>query len=342
MNRSVPAFSAARRRQQGLALIMAVLVVTLAATLMAFAAWRLQVRLRDAELRQDSEQAQLLLRGLITIARTALIDDYRNDQRQRGRVVDDPTEMLFTHREDTAVEKGRARGYVEDASGRFNLNELRSEQGAIDPDKLEIYRRLLRQLNLDRALADNVAEWLDSDEESQTGGPEDMGYLGRERPYRTANRALGDYSELLDVQGYTPQILETLRPHVTVQPLVPYDPAQGAIGSININFATPELLAAVLPDTDLATARALTQQVRSEPFRDFDDFRRRLPEGLRALLQNEPEHEGRLRRQLSCYSRFFVAQVSIEYGRVQWREAVLLRRINRDDTEVISRRRLPP
>lgn len=330
------------RRQQGLALIMAVLIAALATTAIAFAAWRQQVRLREAEIQNDSAQAQLLLRASITIARTSLIDDARADTRNGGGEVDAPSEMLFTHVEDTDVEQGHARGRVEDASGRFDLNSLINRQGGtIDPLRMSVYAELLRQLRLPAALAPALGDWLDGDDETLPDGAEDMHYLGQNPPYRPANGPLGDLNELVRIKGYTPAVIAALRPHVEVFPPI-NDPSAGGWNSrVNINFCSPELLIALFRGLDPSDAKAMVAAVKDKPYSSFADFNQRMPQGAQNRLRDDSALAPTLDQLLSYNSRHVYALVQIDYGTVHWSEKVLLRRLSRDRTEVLRRQRLP-
>lgn len=331
-----------RSRQRGLALIMAVLIAALAVTAIAFAAWRQQVRLRSVEVRADSAQAQLLLRASITIARTALIDDLRAD-RNSNNYSDDPTEQLFTHREETDVEKGHASGFIEDASGRFNLNELRDGQGdGSNAYRFESYQRLLALLSLDPELAFTLADWLDQDDQPLPNGAEDMYYLAQDPPRRTGNRDLSDLSELLQIKGYTPEVIAKLKPFIDVFPV---DMPSGTNnGSININFCSPELLSAMMGVLDKSEASALLREVRQQPYQNFGDFYARLPKDIQDRIVAVNGLQGNLQNQLTAQTRFFYANLKLDYGRVHWSERVLLRRNDANSTpksvEVVRRMRL--
>ena len=126
-------------------------------------------------------------------------------------------------------------------------------------------------LGLPGELAAALADWMDSDSETQyPGGAEDVYYLSLAQPYRSANRPLVELGELSVVKGFDERSIERLRPFVSVLPLsLP----------INANFAPAEVLAAMIPDMSLSDARVLVQQRRGKPFKDVNDFKQRLPRG---------------------------------------------------------------
>ena len=69
-----------------------------------------------------------------------------------------------------------------------------------------------------RALAESVADWIDTDASPRAFGAEDGYYGTLETPYRAANARLVNLSELRAIKGFTPEIIETIRPLVCVRP----------------------------------------------------------------------------------------------------------------------------
>jgi general secretion pathway protein K len=86
-------------------------------------------------------------------------------------------------------------------------------------------------------LAHNLMDYVDADSERVKGGAEDEEYLARRPPSRAANRALLSVDELRAVEGFTPELVEALRPYVTVYPYT------GSNIGINPNTAPPWVLA---------------------------------------------------------------------------------------------------
>ena len=86
--------------------------------------------------------------------------------------------------------------------------------------------------------------------------------------FRGANRPLLELGELSHVKGFDESSIERLLPFVSTLPVsLP----------INVNFASAEVLTAVIPDMSLSEARMLVQQRRGKPFTDILDFKQRLP-----------------------------------------------------------------
>lgn len=277
-------------RQRGAALIMALLVVGLAAALSTTLLWRQDVWLRQVEMQRDLAQTRLIADAGIEWGRAVLAYDGRTS------TSDNFNEAWAIKVPNTSVEGGEIGGEMTDEQGKWNLNNLLSGDGSINAGGMEVFRRLLQLLQLPPALAPTLADWLDSDDETAPGGAEDDYYLKLSPPYRAANRPLTDVDALRRVRGFDAAVVERLRPHVTALP---------GYHSVNVNTASEIVLAAVLPQLSSAEIRTLIAMRKAIPFKDFGDFRSRLP---RPEVSPNPE-------QLDTRSRYFSIRIRARYER---------------------------
>jgi general secretion pathway protein K len=252
------------RSQRGVAIIMVLLIVALATVLAAYLAQQQQLWQRQVESQFDHAQARRLGIAGIDWARAVLADDARANN------TDNDGEMWAMHLPPMPVDNGEVMGVIEDRQGLYNLNNLVRNGISSAPDIAQ-FQRLLSLLGLSGELAVSLADWMDSDSETQSGGgAEDRYYLSLPQPYRTANRSLVELGELSAVKGFDENSIELLRPFVSVLPLsLP----------VNANFAPAEVLSAMIPDLSLSDARTLVQQRRGRPYKDVNDFILRLPRG---------------------------------------------------------------
>jgi general secretion pathway protein K len=247
--------------QRGAAVIMVLLIVAIATSLAAFMAVQQDLWQRQVENQFNWAQARLLAIAGTDWARAILADDASNNN------YDYPGEMWAQPISAIPLEKGELMGAIEDQQGLFNLNNL-VRGGVTSPADVTRFQRLLGMLDLPPELAYSLADWMDADNDIQHGGSaEDAYYLSLPKPYRAANRPLAELSELLLVKGYDLQILDRLRPYVTVLP-VPT--------AINVNFAPPEVMSAVLDNLALPDARMMAQQRIGRPYKTVADFTERL------------------------------------------------------------------
>lgn len=254
--------AADRRSQKGIAVVMAMLVVALAVVVAThlFLQQRAWVDLLTVGV--EREQLVAYARGGVHWARSILRDDWA---RERIDHLGKPwmTPLPMTVIEDD-VELG---GAITEMSGRFNLNALVDGRGIADEHMVSAYRRLLSQLGLPLVMADELADWLDADGTRRLGGEEDPPYLSGMPPRLPGNRRLFDLGDLMQVNGYTQQIIDRLRPFVSILPTV--EP-------LNVNTAPPEVLSAYIADLSPGEAATLVAG-RNAYFRDTLDFVHRMP-----------------------------------------------------------------
>jgi general secretion pathway protein K len=205
-----------------------------------------------------------------------------------------------------------------DEQAKFNVNNLADRNGTSEAD-LAAFRRLLAQARVPESLADAVLDWIDADDDvTAPGGAEDAYYASREPPYRVANREIAEIGELLLVKGFTAEYLHRLEPYLTALP---------GRTRVNVNSASAELLAALLPGVTLGTAKAIVAARDREPFGSNIEFARRLPSSAAHVA-------GEL---LDVRSDYFVVQGRVRAGRVNagfralvGREGPSLRSITQD------------
>jgi general secretion pathway protein K len=145
----------------------------------------------------------------------------------------------------------------------FNLNNLVSN-GVVSASGPPSFKRLLAALGLPQELGDALADWEDADSDTRNNGAEDEYYMNLPQPYRCANRPLSDIGELVWVKGFDAAIIKRLQPFVSVLP----EPNT----AVNVNFAPPEVLMAVLPNMTLQEARQIATQIKSTPFKTVGEF----------------------------------------------------------------------
>lgn len=265
-----------RAHEQGVAVVTALLLTTLAITIVASLFWQQQVQVRSIENQRLQLQKQWILRGALDWARLIL----REDALFSGSVdtLDEPWAVpLMDTRLDQYVEEGQAdssaadavlSGGVVDAQSRFNLTNL-SSNGSIDQQQLAVFERLLSQAQLNPTLAKETASAI---AEAQRATPRQGGdgsttqVSGNQpRPMR-----LMYVHDLLAVPGYTPEAVEKLREWVVILP---------QSTKININTAPAEVLAASSEGMSLTAAREIVNGRRSAYFRNTGDIRNRVAAG---------------------------------------------------------------
>jgi general secretion pathway protein K len=269
------------RSQNGIALVMVLLIVAMATTIAAFMAQQQAFWQREMENGRDRAQARQIAEAGIDWARAVLADDRTvNDY-------DHAKEMWAMQLPAIPVEGGEVQGVIYDQQGLFNLNNL-VRNGAASTIDLARFQRLLSALDLPQELGGALVDWEDANSDTMANGAEDEYYMNLPKPYRCANRLLSDIGELTWVKGFDASIIKRLQPFVSVLP------QSGT--AVNVNFAQAEILMAMLPGLTLQDARQMATQIKTTPFTNIEDFKKQLP---RAVNRNDA-------KDISVSSQYFM------------------------------------
>lgn len=289
-------------RQRGVAIVLAMSVVALAAMTATAIMVTQSTWSRAAELAAAHAQAQTVVQAGADWARAVLSDDRRLSN------VDHLGEPWALRLPPMSVEGGELDGHIEDQQGLFNLNNL-VRGGKVNLVQLAHFRRLLSTLSLPATLADTLADWIDADSEPQPqGGAEDEIYLALQPPYLAANRPLTDLAELAVVQGFDDGVRARLRPFVSALPV---------FTAVNVNTAPPEVLAAIIESLGLDGARDLAATRSRAYIRDRNDLLAHLPKGVVVAAED-----------VSYSSNYFMATLRVTIGGAQARGVALMARGN--------------
>jgi len=271
-----------RAAEHGAALVLALLVFALVASLVVASQSRFNLFYQRSANALHAEQAFAYLLGAEELAAVALDADLAID-RQRDLVRDDLTEIWAQPTIPYPLEEGGyLQGALTDLQGLFNLHNLIGEVvlppgSAPDPEAgaatdpvaapvrvaadgarrfLPAEQQFIRLLlavsesaglgfDVPQAVAvlDAVADWLDADSEPRPQGAEDSAYEVRAPAYRAANQPMHSVSELRAVAGVTPALYQALAPWVTVWPQAP--------AALNIHTAPLPVLRSLGGNDDL-------------------------------------------------------------------------------------------
>lgn len=191
-----------RRQQSAAALITALLVVAIVATVATMLAISERAAIQDSSLFQQNLQARLNTQGLSRWAQQRLSDALH----QNKALALPLTEVLNKDFHGAAISAS-----LSDANARFNINAL------ANLNQREFFARLLVLLvpelkpNQAKTIADNISNWV-------RPSSADAVYLKRKPAYRAAHLPMANISELKRVAGVTPKIYQALAPYVIALP----------------------------------------------------------------------------------------------------------------------------
>jgi general secretion pathway protein K len=260
------------RKQSGAALLLAMVIVALVATVAASMVWQ-QTRAVSVEAAERARaQASWVLAGAMDWARLILREDQRSGQQRNNAYdgLDEPwaqplaearLSAFLAADKDNTVDSGPEAfisGGIEDAQSRFNLRSLADGNGKVVSPQLEGFKRLCALAGLPVDTADRVAAALQSVQGSATddssGGPP-------LRPTRLADLAW---------LGIDKPTLERLAPFVDLLPVAT---------PVNVNTAPREVIVAAI-DIDAGSAQRLVQARGREAFKNMEAVAAQLAPGV--------------------------------------------------------------
>jgi general secretion pathway protein K len=230
------------QRQRGVAVVTALLLTTLAVTIVASLFWQQQVQVRSLENQRLHLQTRWILRGALDWARLILRQDGL-DNPNFTRADGVWATPLAETRLDQYVERERVegedydatlQGQVYDAQSRYNLANLADATRSVNETKA--FAQLLSNLQLDASLAQAAAQYaMKAAQAAQQGGA------------GSAPMAFQRLEDLLMV-GFSQAAIERLRDYAIVLPQAT---------AVNVNTAPAEVLAATVEGMSLSEAQTL-------------------------------------------------------------------------------------
>jgi general secretion pathway protein K len=302
--------AALMRPARGAALVLAMLVAALAAVVAIAVAAGQQRWFADVANRRDQVQAQALALAGVQWSRQIMQDDARSSS------IDHLGEPWAYPLPRTPLENGSIEGSIEDAQGRLNINNL-SSNDALGREEQARLTRLAAARGVAAATpaavaaalmppaADNGASKgsaqspVASTSPATSPAPTPPGL----RPVRAA--------ELAALPGVSARDVGQLLPFVVALP---------AATPLNVNTASPVVLAAALPGLSADALAALIADRARKPFATLADFRSRLPGG--ATVPDETT--------LATGSSYFLVSVRARQGETRAQARALLRRDGRE------------
>jgi type II secretory pathway component PulK len=242
--------------EEGIVLLL-VLVLVVVAISTAYAMTKTSmIEVMSSRQQAQHARAQALARSGIALAQRAVQDDLLEGD-ETTRAIESPLDAwaVLSTQEIVLPGDARLRLSIRDAGGRINLNALVDAEGKrVGETSKAFLKAVLAQIrdttpelkgrtglgdeDIDD-LADAILDWLDKDEETRVGTPEQEFYVDmRKAASAPLNRPVFSLDELASVPGLDALLLDALAAYFTTQPMFP--PADG--GGVNLNTAPPHVL----------------------------------------------------------------------------------------------------
>lgn len=251
--------------QRGAALLLAMLTVTLVATLASAALWQQWRNVEVEQAERGRQQAAWILTGALDWARLILREDARTNQNTgSGDHLAEPWAVGLQEARlssflaaDKSTEPPPAleaflSGDIQDQQARLNFSNL-AHQGQLSEPDLRMFTRLFEQLGLPPAEILAVARQWVAASPAAAGTKLAPGTAVPLLPRRVAQ---------LTWLGLSGASLDRIAPFVTVLP---------ERTPVNLNTAPAEVLMASIPDLDKAQAQRLIERRAQQPFKALAD-----------------------------------------------------------------------
>ena len=312
--------------QRGAALLLAMLIVTLVATIAAGMVWQQWRAIEVESAERARSQASGLVQGAVDWARLILRTDAQDTKHAN---IDSLDEVWATPLKDVklsdflAADRNNSSdsgleaflsGQISDAQARYNLRNLIEEDPEEAALQLKLLRRLCEVVGVAPELANRIAEGMRGADaaEEQLDDNQRVAAGAPLAPQRMAQLAW---------LGLDAEAIKRLEPFVNILP---------ANTTINLNTAPPELLMAAIDGLDRATAERLLRARLNGGFATLEAAKKLLPE----KLTPDP-------RFLGVNSTHFEILGELRYEQFVLRELSLVQRRGQD-VVVVRRETLPP
>lgn len=254
------------RTQRGSALLLAMTILALVATLASAMIWQQERAIRVEAAERARAQAGWILAGALDWARLLLREDMRSggvDHLGEPWAVPLAEARLSTFlaadRDPTAEDLPEVflSGAIEDLQSRFNVAALVGEQGEADPVQVAALQRLADLAGAPGDTAQRIADGL-------------VAALAGDGPDAPLPPQRFEQLAWLGVDRAT---LQRLAPYATLLPQAT---------PVNVNTAPREVLVAAIDGLDLGSAERIVQQRASQSLRSLQELAAELPQGIQA------------------------------------------------------------
>ncbi|MDE1243207.1 type II secretion system minor pseudopilin GspK [Vibrio aestuarianus] len=321
-----------RRSQQGVALIVILLLLAIMVSIAATMSERLFTQFQRASNQINYQQAYWYSLGVESLAQVAIEQSYKdgdNINLSQPWALEEQTYPL---------DYGTVTGRIIDKQACFNLNVLAqvtpTTGGTNKPYLVQVLQHLLEESDVDNyqaeVIADSLWEYIDDDSNVQSSyGVEDSYYESMSPAYLAANTLLADGSELRAVQQVTGEVMQRMAPYVCALPTDDWRLNVNTVASENAKL----LVAMFSPHLSESDAKSILENRPFDGWGSVDDF---LAEASIATVDSKVKDEAK--QYLSVDSAYFEldAQILVDDSRVRIRS--LLFSDNKETATVVRRR----
>ena len=315
------------RRNQGFALLMALIAVVILTTIVVDLAFSSRVSANIAAFHRDQLAAEYLAKSGVEVSLLRLELDKvadqvfgkkdANNELQWSMPFAYPSGIAFLGGQlseqgvtQEAIDKflkdndlgGSFQAEIFDEGGKININSVK----VVGDDDLNgtylllqnlLFDKQLRKIFTDKSpyeLINAIVDWVDADNKIRGyGGIEDDFYLQNDPPYRSKNGPFFSLPELKLVEGMTPEIYEKLAQYITVYPYSTAVFSGRNYSTLNINTVSTAVMASIFDRNEVSNPEELAKKIiearDQTAFTDVKGFLKYLDEAFGVSEKNIPK-----------------------------------------------------
>lgn len=232
------------KNEKGIVLIVVLLITALLVAMVVEFAYNVYTTTSASYNYKDRQNLSFLAKSGINIA-ASFISNISTDYTYPGKIVYSTDKLDKDFEGDVTIE-------VEDENAKFNVNTIAYDNGLVNKDKYEMFKRLLSSLSLDEDLANRILDWIDKDKEPHLTDSESG----------AKNAPLYSVDELLMIPEFPKSAYKKLSPYITVY----------SNGLININSAEKPVLMCLSEDITEDLAQRIISYREITPFKEKSDI----------------------------------------------------------------------
>lgn len=295
-----------RRRDEGIALILALLFVVLLTVIVVEFSYEMNVDASLIQRHTSNTQAYMAAKSAIALSMSVLAADLlfgeEEEEINAGGLYDSLDEPWAESTQMIALNDASVTIQITDEYGKINLNAIIYEDGAAGEKEyqplVDALYALFELRELDILPIDVILDWLDADDIPRPLGAENSYYQNLEVPFECKNGPMDSIEELLLLPGITPEVYfgegEFPQPALSELLTVHGHPE----GRVNINTAPIEVLDAMfIADGTSPSPEQRADEVRQRileegPYRSEEELRASglVPEPLAPPQPADPQN----------------------------------------------------
>lgn len=323
-----------RVRQQGVALIIVMLVLSMMIVISAVMSERLFTQFRRATYQMDYQQAYWYGLSVESLAKAIIEKTADEEDEDKDDTTTNTSQPWASGIKNYKMDYGTVSGKLVDKQACLNVNALQKQTDSGGVSVSDVLQHLFESLGVQNyqaeVAADSIREFIDTNGSVDTSfGAEDNYYEGLSPPYIVPNGLIADATELRAVQQISAPLMQKLKPLVCVLPTTEW--------RLNVNTLTveqaPLLQALFYP---YLSKKAAEDVIRTRPISGWDSLDTMLADS--AFQQVDSTVLSKVKGYLGVMSNYFELDAEIAVDDTKLRVRSLMDCTDRENVVVVRRR----